>query len=64
MGNDTKVNTWGRFECQLAYSSTCSAELPLRPSAIAAPPSGPRRLYRRLRVQRSVCLVVRRVNGR
>ena len=34
---------------QAAYSSDCSVELPLRPSASAAPPSGPRSLRRRLR---------------
>ena len=51
MGADTKANTreasW--FERQAAYSSDCSVMLPLRPSARAAPPWGPRWLYERLR---------------
>ena len=33
----------------MAYLSDCSVELPLRPSAIAAPPSGPSWLCSRLR---------------
>ena len=32
---------WSWFERQAAYRSDCSVELPLRPSAIAASPSGP-----------------------
>ena len=38
----------GRFKPGAAYSSDCSVELPLRPSASAAPPSGPMRLSSRL----------------
>ena len=41
--------TEGLCEPRAAYSSDCSVELPLRPSARAAPPSGPRRLFVRLR---------------
>ena len=50
MGADRKANTresW--FERRAAYLSDFSVELPLRPSAIAAPPSGPSALYSRLR---------------
>ena len=39
----------GWFEKWAAYLRDCSVELPLRPSAIAAPPSGPSSLYLRLR---------------
>jgi hypothetical protein len=35
----------------LAYSRDCSVELPLRPSARAAAPSGPRLFRRRLRAR-------------
>ena len=50
MGANTKANTLGSwFERWAAYLRDCSVELPLRPSAIAAPPSGPRRLSSRLR---------------
>ena len=41
--------TEGLCEPRAAYSSDCSVELPLRPSARAAPPSGPKRLFVRLR---------------
>jgi len=41
------LRSW--FERRVAYLSDCSVELPLRPSAIAAPPSGPRWLCLRLR---------------
>ena len=50
MGADTKRQTlesW--FEGQTAYLSNCSVELPLRPSARAAPPSEPRLFPHRLR---------------
>ena len=47
-GADRKANTKGWFEPQASYLSTCSVELPLRPSARAAPPSGPRPLFWRL----------------
>ena len=40
------LGSW--FERQAAYSSVCSIELPLRPTARAAPPSGPRSFNRRL----------------
>ena len=41
-GADTKANNRGSwFERWAAYLRDCSVELPLRPSAIAAPPSGP-----------------------
>ena len=50
MGADTNANTLpGWFERRAAYLSDFSVQLPLRPSAIAAPPSGPRRLSSRLR---------------
>ena len=49
------ANTWElRFERQAAYSSDCSVELPLRPSARVAAPLGPRLLFRRLRAEESV----------
>ena len=41
------LGSW--FETWAAYLRDCSVELPLRPSAIAAPPSGPSLLYSRLR---------------
>ena len=41
------LGSW--FERQAANSSDCSVELPLRPSARAAPPLGPRSLPCRLR---------------
>jgi len=47
MGADTKFGGW--FELQAAYSSDCSVVLPLRPSARAAPPLGPRLFHERLR---------------
>ena len=37
------------FESRAAYPSDCSVELPLSPSARAAPPSGPRLVKLRLR---------------
>ena len=50
MGPDRKANTWESwFERRAAYLSDCSVELPLRPSAIAAPPLGPSSLSVRLR---------------
>ena len=51
MGADRRGNTVGRFEPRAAYLSDCSVELPLRPSARAAPPLGPRSLARRLRAR-------------
>ena len=49
MGPLTRKRTLGsRFERRAAYSSDRRVKLPLRPSAIAAPPSGPRSLYTRL----------------
>ena len=47
MGADTKFGGW--FELQAAYLSDCSVVLPLRPSARAAPPLGPRLFNERLR---------------
>ena len=41
------LESW--FEGQTAYLSDCSVELPLRPSAIAAPPLGPSWFPSRLR---------------
>ena len=42
MGADTERQTLGRrFEGHAAYLTDCSVVLPLRPSARAAPPSGP-----------------------
>ena len=41
------LGSW--FEGRAAYLSDCSVELPLRPSARAAPPSGPSRCSSRLR---------------
>ena len=38
---DKKANTQGRFEPRAAYLSSFSVELPLSPSARAAPPLGP-----------------------
>ena len=50
MGTDTQKRTLGSwFERWAAYLSDCSVELPLRPSAIAAPPLGPSQLFSRLR---------------
>ena len=50
MGADRKANTWESwFERRAAYLSDCRVELPLRPSAIAAPPSGRSTLSSRLR---------------
>ena len=40
-GADTKRTLRSWFERQAAYLSDCSVELPLRPSASTAPPSGP-----------------------
>ena len=41
-GTDTKAITlWSRFEYRAAYDSEVRVELPLIPSARAAPPSGP-----------------------
>ena len=53
----------GRFEGHAAYSRFCSVVLPLRPSARATPPLGPRSLDEILRAweQRRE---LRRVNGR
>ncbi len=49
-GADTNANTRGSwFDRRAAYSSDRSVELPLRPSARAAPPSEPRLLCVRLR---------------
>ena len=53
----------GGFERQSAYSSTSNVELPLIPSARAAPPSGPRSFSRRLRAWERM-RVLRSVNGR
>ena len=36
-----KRTLWSRFEYRAAYDNDCRFVLPLRPSAIAAPPSGP-----------------------
>eukprot|EP00964_Phaeocystis_antarctica_P118567 scaffold82349_cov62-Phaeocystis_antarctica.AAC.5 len=45
----TRKRTLGSwFERQAAYSRDCSVVLPLRPSAKAAPTSGPRRFHERL----------------
>ena len=44
-----KQTLWSWFERRAAYLSDCSVELPLRPSASAAPPSGPSWLRSRLR---------------
>ena len=55
MGADRKASIRGlRFERHAADSSDCSVELPLRPSARAAAPLGPRWLLCRLRAERSV----------
>ena len=63
-GADRNANTRELVrEVGVAYLSDCSVELPLRPSAIAAPPSGPRLLYSRLRGWDRRC-VLRRANGR
>ena len=48
MGADTKAHTRELVHRRAAYFSERSVELPLRPSARAAPPSGPRSLFRRL----------------
>ena len=55
MGADTKANTRELVRSQAAYSSESSVELPLRPSARAAPPSGPRSFCRRLRAHGNGC---------
>ena len=60
MGADRKANALVREGP--AYSSDCSVELPLRPSARAAPPLGPSLLSRRLRAWWRQ--VVRHVKGR
>ena len=52
------------FESRAAYPSDCSVELPLRPSARAAAPLGPRLLFRRLRAEESVAGGEEFVNGR
>ena len=63
-GADTGNQTLeSRFERRVAYSSDRSVELPLMPSARAAPPSGPSRLPCRLRA-RERRLVLSSVNGR
>ena len=41
MGADTNANTQSRFEHGPAYLSSCSVELPLKPSAKPAAPRGP-----------------------
>ena len=65
MGADTNANTLrGWFERRAAYSSDCSVELPLRPSAIAAPPLSPSPLLSRLCRSGVRRWVVSRVNGR
>ena len=54
-GADRERRTLGNwFEPQTVYSSRCSVELPLRPNARAAPPSGPSLLPRRLRARTGV----------
>ena len=53
----------GWFDGHAAYSSSCSVVLPLRPSARASTPSGPRRLDEILRA-REQRRVLRRVKGR
>ena len=63
-GADTERRALGcRFEDLAAYSSFCSEVLPLRPSARAAPPLGPKRLHEILQAweQRRE---LRHVNGR
>ena len=60
MGADTKANALVRE--RPAYSSDCSVELPLRPSARAAAPLGPSSLSCRLRAWWRQ--VVRHVKGR
>ena len=54
MGVDSRLTAEGRtlaswFKRRAAYSSECSVELPLRPSARAAPPSRPSLLFLRQR---------------
>ena len=62
-GADKSQTLWSWFECRAAYSSDCNVVLPSRPSARAAPPSGPSPFPSRLRAweQRRV---LRAVNGR
>ena len=63
MGADTKANTRGLVRAWAAYSSDCSVELPLRPSARAAAPFGTEAVDSQT-ASRGVWLVVRSVNGR
>ena len=49
MGADTKTNTWELVRAKAAYLMDCSVVLPVRPSARAAPPLGPRLFFTRLR---------------
>ena len=51
MGVDTEASTGSWFERWVAYSSTCSVKLPLRPSTRAAAPLGPRLFHGRLRAR-------------
>ena len=48
-GADTKQTLGSRFERRAAYMSVRNVVLPFRPSASAAPPSGPISLSKRLR---------------
>jgi len=64
MGADKKSNageSW--FERRAAYYSDRRVKLPLRPSARAAPPSGPRPLIWRLSTKGGAGMV-RSVSGR
>ena len=57
-GADIKQTLWSRFEYFAAYPSDCRVELPLRPSASAAPPFGPRLLLKSLWAHKGVCFSV------
>ena len=55
MGADRNANAQAQFEPQAAYLSTRSVELPLSPSASAAPPLGPRRFIAILPARERQC---------
>jgi hypothetical protein len=55
-GADKKASATVGSSHSGAYSSDCSVELPFRPSARAAPPSGPSLFRERLRARERRCM--------
>ena len=53
-----KRTLWSRFEYGTAYDNDCSVELPLRPSASAAPPFVPSSFWSSLWAHKGVCFSV------